>query len=196
MNPTTTTNQIDDDELPSPPAEVVPAASEATFDSEIPAELFGDVPKRGEPIPIGTYEFRLDSFRKFETASGDNKGQPNFAIQWKCQEEPYTGRVVFENVPWVKPEDVKAASNQTDPRCSKAQKTLRNRLPAAKEIMEACSFKPAGKFQFEEFLAGHPACKLQLKLKERQEKTSDGKYKGTGEMGNEVVKHLSLVRPA
>lgn len=201
MNP----NTVEDDEIPSPPAPGEHSGAgeaEASFDSNIDASLFGDVPKKGEAIPVGTYKFRLDSYKKMATASGKNIGQPYFQLQWKCQEEPYTGRVVFENVPWVSAADVKDANDPTSPRRGEAKKTLNNRLPSAKEVMEAADFKPSGKFGFEEFLAGHPEMKLQLKLKEKQSKTgksnADGsaEYKGTGEMGNEVQKHLSLVRPA
>lgn len=202
MNPT-----ITDDEMPSPPpvgtaGHVEGETPEASFTSEIDASLFDDVPKKGDAIPEGTYHFRLESFKKKETASGKNKGQPFFEMQWKCQEEPHVGRVVFENCPWVSKEDISAAIDPTSPLRQEAKARINRRLPNAKEIMEASSFKPTGKFGFEEFLASHPEQKLQLKLKERQSKTDkvdkDGNpvYKGTGEMGNEVQKHLSLMRPA
>lgn len=199
-------SQVDEtDEIPSPPAPDPlaghDAGSEATFDDSFDAGLLGDVPKRGDPIPIGTYHFRLAEFKKMQTASGKNQGQPYFALQWKCQEAPYEGRVVFENVPWVSVADVRDASDPTSPRRSEAKSIINKRMPAAKEIMEAASFKPTGQFGFAEFLASHPEMKLQLKLKERQSKTgtkADGtpEYKGTGEMGNEVQKHIPLARPA
>ena len=192
------------DELPSPPpGEEGAALVSAPIDDSLDASLLTDVPKMGEAIPVGTYAFRLDSFKEGWTTKNyktgedltEGESQPYFALQWKCQQEPYVGRVVFENVPWVRRDTVQDAANAQSPNRAEARKLINNRLPRAKEIMEASGFQPTGTFGFKDFLGSNPELKLQLKLKERQQKGPDGKWKGTGEWGNEVQKHLSLYRP-
>lgn len=193
-----------DDEIPQAPAgsvDEVPFGQEAQFDTSIDASLFDEVPRMGDPVPAGTYHFRLEKYEKRMT----EEGQPYFALQWNGQQEPIVGRKVFENVPWILPEDAKDAADPSSVRRAEARKILNNRLPKAKEIMEAAAFKPTGQFGFEQFLASNPEMKLVVKVKERQSATGrmvEGKggkqvkeYKGTGEMGNDVVKHLSLHRP-
>lgn len=192
-------DELMSDELPSPPQGEVRA-----IEDEIDAAAFTDVPKMGEAIPVGTYHFRLEKFEE-RWKDKDDKGNeipeaernPYFALQWKCQQEPYTGRVVFDNVPWVRQKDVQDAASQDSPRRAEARKLLNNRLPKAKEIMEAAGFLDAGrgKFNFKAFLGTNPEMKLQLKVKERQSKGPDGKYRGNGEWGNEISRHISLHRP-
>lgn len=183
------------EDLPSPPA------TQEAISDEIDAALLTDVPKMGDAIPVGTYAFRLESFKEAWTSEKDGKKlkeeerQPYFALIWKCQQEPHVGRVVFENVPWLRKEDVKDAADQASPRRGEARKIINNRMPRAKEIMEAAGFNPTGNFGFKSFLGSNPELKLQLKLKERQAKGPDGKWKGTGEWGNEVARHISLHRP-
>jgi hypothetical protein len=192
------TDEYTTDDLPSPPLASQP------IDDTLDPTLLTDVPKMGEAIPVGTYAFRLDSFTENWTTKdyktnqelAPEEQQPYYALQWKCQQEPHVGRVVFENVPWVRREDTKAASNPSDPRRADARKILNNRLPRAKEIMEAAGFTPSAGMSFKQFLQTNPEIKLQLKLKERQSKGQDGKWHGTGDWQNEVQKHISLHRPA
>jgi hypothetical protein len=194
------------DELPSPPASegTVGDLQTQPIDDQLDASLLTDVPKMGEPMPIGTYVFRMDSFKEQWTDKDWKTGldlteeqkQPYYALTWKCQQEPHVGRVVFENVPWVKGSDARDANSQTSPRRAEARSILNNRLPRAKELMQAAGFTPSGQFGFKDFLASNPEMKLVLKQKERQAKGPDGKFKGTGEWSNEVTKHLSLHRPA
>jgi hypothetical protein len=196
-------DELINDELPSPPVGTsdVDGAAAAPIDDSLDASLLTDVPKMGEAMPVGTYAFRLDSFKEQWTEKDYKTGepllekQPYFALQWKCQQEPHVGRVVFENVPWITSTDAKAANDPQNPRRAEARQTINKRLPRAKEIMEAAGFQPSGQFGFKQFLGSNPELKLTLKVKERQQKGPDGKFHGTGEWSNEVVKHLSLHRP-
>ncbi len=188
------------DELPSPPeGQAVPE-----IDDVIDASLFGDVPKMGDAIPAGTYAFRLEKYEEgwsstdYKTGRtlSDEEKQPYFSLQWKCQQEPHVGRVVFDIVTWVKTSDVKAANDPQNPRRGEARSILNKRLPKAKAIMEAAGFVPTGQFGFKQFLATNPELKLQLKLKEKQDKQPNGTWKGNGDYTNDVQKYLSLHRPA
>lgn len=183
-----------DDEIPSAPG-TGGAALAVAIDDEIDASAFEGVGKLGEAMPKGTYHFRLDSFS--DQISGE--GEPYFSLTWKCQEEPYTGRTIpFDNVPWVKQADIAAAAAGD----TAAKAKITSRLVRANSLMEAAGFKPTGKFGFKAFLSNNPEVKLTLSLEERKSKSgkTDGKgkpvYVGTGEMGNKVVRYLSLRRPS
>jgi len=176
------------DEIPQAPAE---GADGVQIDAELEASDLQTVHKMGEPIPQGTRHFRL---RQFQAAKADD-GQPYFMLQWSCQEEPYTGRVVFDNVPWVKKEDVYDA-NHPGPRQVEARNILDDRLAKANAIMQAAGYKPSGRFNFVEFLGTSPELKIQYNVSERKAKQPDGTYKGTGEMGNRVQRYFSLHRGA
>lgn len=191
------------DELPSPPPGE--ASVKAAIDDAFDASLLADVPKMGEAIPAGTYDFRLDSFtegwstkewHKDGTYTDLPKGeeQPYYRLTWRCQQEPYTGRVVWENCPWVKSQDVKDA-NSDSPRKAEARRIINNRMPRAKEIMTAAGFTPTGKFGFKDFLKTNPEMKLQLRLKARKAKDANGVYQPTNDWDNEVQKHISKFRP-
>lgn len=193
------------DELPSPPHAGAAAVSEP-IDDTFDAALLTDVPKMGEAIPAGTYVFRLDSFTEEWSKSewfkdgtsrelAPEEREPYYRLLWRCQQEPHTGRVVGENVPWVKASDVKDANNPNSPRKAEARKVINNRMPRAKEIMEAAGFTPTGQFGFKDFLKSNPEMRLQLKLKARRAKAPSGKYEPTGDWDNEVQKHISLHRP-
>ena len=166
-------DEILQDELPSPPS----PAENSTIEDTLDASLLTDVPKLGEAMPAGTYAFRLDSFKEAWTTKNSKTGedlakedqQPYFAVQWKCQQEPHVGRVVFENIPWVRTQDAKDANNFESPRRAEAKKTLNNRLPRAKEIMEAAGFTPSGNFGFKQFLGSNPELKLQDRPPEQVE---------------------------
>jgi hypothetical protein len=196
-------DELMNDELPSPPSGGATGTAMA-IDDQVDASIFDGVPKMGDAMPIGTYAFRLDKFTEEWTVKDYKTGrelapeeqQPYFALQWKCQQEPHVGRIIFENVPWVKSADAKAAMDPQNPRRAEAKTLINNRLPRAKEIMEAASFQPTGNFGFKQFLGSNPELKLQLKIKEAMQKGPDGKLRGTGEWRNEVQKHLSLHRPA
>lgn len=177
-----------EDELPS-----APQGSTAAIDDEIDASAFAGVGKLGDTMPKGTYHFRLDSFEERVNENG-----PNFSLQWKCQEEPYTGRVVFDTITWVTKETLAAAAAGDNV----AKATIGQRLVRANSLMEAAGFRPMGKFGFKSFLSTNPEVKLTIGIQERKSDTgkvdAKGKkvYAGTGEMGNNVVRYLSLQRPS
>lgn len=193
-------DELIEDELPSPPS----GAAAEGFDDSFDASLLADVPKMGDALPVGTYDFRLEKFEEsWKTKEYDKQGnerdlpqsdwQPYYKLQWKCQQEPHTGRMVFENCPWVRPQDVSDANTES-PRKAEARKLINSRMPRAKEIMEAAGFTPTGSFGFKQFLATNPEMKLQLKLKASKIK-KDGKLENSGGFVNEVVKHVSKHRP-
>lgn len=199
-------DELLNDELPSPPPESVGGSAEGEstpIADTIDASLFQDVPKMGEAMPVGTYIFRLDSYTEHWTSEDYKTGrkleesekQPYFSLQWKCQQEPHVGRVVFENVPWVKPEDVRDAANPASPRRAEARKILNDRLPRAKEIMQEAGFTPSGQMKFKDFLGTNPEMKIVVKIREVKRKNQAGQLQGTGEWRNEVGKHISLHRP-
>lgn len=54
-----------------------------------------DVSKWGDPIPKGSYRFRIE---KGEARMSESSGNPVYRLRLKCQEEPYVGRVVIDDV--------------------------------------------------------------------------------------------------
>jgi len=188
----------DEFELPSPPSGEAQA-----IDDTMDASLLTDVPKLGDALPQGTYHCRLDKFTEawtkedFETGRelAEHEKQPQFLIQWRCQQEPHVGRVILENVPWVRPEDAKAANDPQNPRRGEAKSIINRALPRAKQIMEAAGFNPTAQFGFRQFLGSNPEMLIQVNVKEKKQKNSEGKWVGSGEFKNGVVKHLSLHRP-
>lgn len=191
----------DELELPSAPE----ATQEASFNTSIDASIFGDVPGLNEPIPAGTKHFRLDKYTKKEV-----EGQPRFDVQWKCQEEPNVGRVLFDFVPWVNDETLKAAGDPSNVYHQEAKAVIRKRLPRAKEIMAAAGFKPSGSFDFEaDFLSTNPEVKIPVTISERKNKDTRefldngaknpdfGKYTiATGTLQNGIPNtYLSINRP-
>lgn len=180
-----------DDELPNAPGTEAGAA--VVIDDEIDSSAFEGVGKLGDVLPKATYHCRLDSFKEQSNENG-----PNFSLQWKVQEEPNTGRVVFDTIPWVSVDTIKAAA-AGDPA---AKSTMAQRLVRANSLMQAAGFKPSGKFGFKSFLSTNPEVKLTLSIGEKKTDSgkTDGKgkkvYVGTGEQVNNVVKYLSLQAPA
>lgn len=195
--------QVADDELPSAPIGTGDATTEVVVDGSFDAADLASVPKLGEPIPIGTYHFRCESFSEGENDPSADKPdearfgkQPYFIPRWVCQQEPHTGRVFGNDfVSWVNQETFAAARSGD----KTAQKIIQNRLMAAKDIMEKASYKPTGKSDFKTFLATNPELKIQLSVKERKTYVSapgGRKLVPTGEMQNNRVKYLPLNRPA
>lgn len=179
-----------DDELPSAPESGV--ATAIAIDDQIDASAFEGVGKIGDAMPAGTFHFRMKSFTE-----GFNENGPYFSLQWACQEEPHTGRIVFDTVTWVKSEDTAAANDKANPRNAEAKAILNNRLMRAKSIMDAAGFKPTGTFGFREFLNSHPEIKMSIRQKEKMDKDEKGAYtKPTGEQQNVISKYISLSRPS
>lgn len=184
------------DELPQPPIPQADGSTEsavANFDATFDPSILADVPKMNDPIPAGTYEFRLDKFTK----KLDKDNMPRYDVQWKCQQEPHTGRVAFDFVSWISGEDLAAASNTSNPRCQEARDLIRKRLPRVKAIMEAAGYKAVGPTNLDEFFSTQPVVKIQLTVAERKGKDKDGKYTiPSGDMQNNIQNYISLSRPA
>lgn len=186
-----------EDEIPAAPQQVSgpEAGQQATFEDTIDPSMFEGVGKMGDAIPVGTYEFRLLQFGKAlskpDPAKNNPGGEPYYELTWSCTTEPYVGRQVRENCPWVKSEDT-AAAKAGD---SAAKNKIKNRLMRANTIMDACSFKPDGSRNFEAFLSDHPELKLTLGLEEMKTKES-GYKQGSGDFRNVVKKYVSLRRPS
>jgi hypothetical protein len=53
-----------------------------------------DVQKWGEPIPKGSYKFRIEKATEQQSSTGNDIVR----LHLKCQEEPYVGRVVVDDV--------------------------------------------------------------------------------------------------
>lgn len=156
-----------DDELPSAPTGTSGEALEVNFSTSFDASLLGDVPGMNDPIPAGTKHFRLDTWKK----ENDKDSQPRFVFQWKCQEEPNTGRVLRDYVQWVDDATFQAAMDKGNIRYQEARDLIRKRLPRAKEIMSAAGYKPVGAFDFElDFLSQHPEVKIVVTVSDRKNK--------------------------
>lgn len=180
------------DELPAPPEDVTQELS-GTFDES----LLDDVPDLNEPIPKGTWHFRLDQYFVNYNEATDRNGevlwpekQPDLGLLWKCQEEPHTGRSFIDNVRWVTP-DVFEKASQGDPA---ARELIRVRLPGAKALLKGCDFKLAGKDFFKDFLDQHPETRITISVKEKKRREGD-QFVGTGEMKNGIVKYVPLSVP-
>lgn len=193
------------DDIPQAPADGTPAEVAV---GDIEGSMLGDVPKMGDPIPIGTWHFRADGYSKGATAQKDKDGnqrkfddgsdvppQPWFMIQWICQQEPHTGRRFGDMVNWIDP-TVAAKAQAGD---SVARQLIKNRCVAIKAIQDAAGWKPAGKYNLEnDFLSKNPEVKIQLGIRPGKAKNPvTGKYDlDSGEMQNRAIKYVPLGRPA
>lgn len=198
-----------DDEMPQAPqgtAQAAGAVPVKDFGGEIETSVYEKVPEMGEPIPVGTYHFRLDRYStgwnpspKVEDDPYGFGAQPYFMIFFVCQQEPETGRVFVDFCPWVSDEVARmAAGPETDPRTSTAQKLVNDRVWKGKAIAEAANYRPpeGGRFNVKTFFATNPELKIQLGQAEKKEKQKnpDGttKYVGTGKQQNKALAYLPL----
>jgi len=185
----------DADEMPAAPPASQEGAAAVEFSGEVDASVFDDVHAGGEPLPQGTYHFRLEAYdKRFADPDKSGVAQPYYALRWRCQQEPHVGRVYFENVPWVREEDVKIATDQRHPLNRQAKQTLSDRLWKAKDLMDKAGFKPTGRLNFEAFLDTNPEVRIPLTLQEVKEKQPDGSLKGAGRFRNKSNKYLPLAR--
>jgi hypothetical protein len=186
-----------DDELPQAPTGGAAGQMAPVETLDVSEDIYATVPKMGDTIPAGTYHFRLDRWQKAAYEDG-----PVYSLQWRCQEEPHTGRVCFSNCPWPTAADIKTANDPSLPAGAKqeAQKRVNDRLVVAKAIQEAAGCKP-GSMPFEDFLNTNPEMKLTIGVTEKKQRDAklgaDGKpkFSGTGENKNKVQKYISLHRP-
>lgn len=197
--------------LPAPPVE---GATAEASSGEGGADLFEGVSSMGDILPIGVYHFRLEKFEKGgggqtpeeakasgadvkNTHFGDGSpidAQPFYTLQWVCQQEPYTGRIVYDFVGWVSALVVTKAREGDQV----ARKLLKDRLWKAKSVMEGCGYKPPSSFNLEaDFLGTNPECKIQLGIQEKKVKDpSTGQYRSSGEMKNKLIRYLPVNRPS
>jgi|HubBroStandDraft_1064217.scaffolds.fasta_scaffold00148_31 hypothetical protein len=198
-----------DDEFPSPPPQTVhsvsgdiPFNTGADFSGEIPADVWDSIPDKDEAMKLGTYHFRLKGYKKGFTDGND--GKPNYKLAWVCQEEPYTGRFVYDNaVTWACPQDIKDANDAASPRCQEARKTVKDRLFRARKMLSAIGVDlRAFNNNFDTFLNSEPECKIKIRPSERMvwngKMDKDGKkvYEGTGEVTqNEIMTYHPLQAP-
>jgi hypothetical protein len=186
-----------DDEMPAAPmggAAGPQATGPEIIDEGLDEKAYDAVEKYGDAIPQGTYHCRLRSYR----AQMADDGDPYFQLQWTVQEEPHTGRTAFDNCPYPNAQDIRDANLVVpNPNTQEARKKVNSRLAKAKAIMTAAGIRP-GTMPFPKFLETMPELKVTLIVSERRARTGvDGKgqpmFKGTGEMGNKVVKYSPLV---
>lgn len=177
-----------DDEMPQAPGTNGAAADAVSINGEFDMAALDGVPNLGDALPAGVYEVRLRSFSEKKNDNG-----PFFGLQWSVQQEPHAGRLIFENyVPFCTPEQF-AAAVAGDP---VAKAAVADRMPRLKSIMKAADYKPVGKTDIKAFLATNPELKIQINVKEKKQKVeATGKYEGTGEMENGVVKYISKQAP-
>lgn len=189
-----------DDEMPAAPAGAAapaPAAEAKTFSGNVDFESYDKTPEMGEAIPVGTYHFRLDSYRegwnnppKPEDKEFQFGAQPYFMIKWVAQQEPVVGRAFTEFVPWVSDSVVEAAVGGN----SDARAIITDRIWKAKSIASAAGFKPApGQgFNAKTFFATNPEIKISLGLEKKKTKDATGKYVATDQDQNKVNAYLPL----
>lgn len=203
-----------DDELPQAPTHSIPDTEipfgqEAQFSGEIPADVWDSVPDKDEALKMGTYHFRLKGFKKGFTAEQafpeGNPNKPNYKLAWVCQEEPYTGRFIYDNsITWASAQDIADANNASSPHCAEARKTVKDRLFRARKMLAGMGvdLKAFGN-NLDTFLASEPECKIKIKPTERmvdsgKRKPDGGKlYVGTGEMtNNDIISYHPLAAPS
>lgn len=190
-----------DDEMPAAPAGGGAAAALAeaqrTFTGNVDFESYEKTPEMGEAIPVGTYHFRLDSYREGwnnEPKPGEKEfafgAQPYFMVKWVAQQEPIVGRAFTEFVPWVSDSVVEAAVAGN----SDARGIITDRIWKAKSIASAAGFKPApgSGFNAKTFFATNPEIKISLGLEKRKTKDATGKYVATDQDQNKVNAYLPL----
>lgn len=152
---------LDDDIPMAPGAMTAPEQTESSPDAvdfevpDIPEDLMAAVPEGPETMKRGVYHFRLNNYEKKIKAEN---GQPNFNLEWVCQEEPYTGRRAWDpGVPGVLKQDVLDAMDAGSPCNEEARKLLKDRLWKQKAIMKAAGYRGTN---FEEFLKTSPELKI------------------------------------
>jgi hypothetical protein len=201
MSDTATPQQmIEDDEMPlAPPTEGstdTPPEGGLEFSSKMNFDLIKDAQSLGEPLPVGTYHFKLDKYEKRGKPNDDGQGpDPYYALSWKCQDPRFSGRMYWENVTWVRDVDFQAAMAGDAAARSKCLKRLVN----MKDLQAACGFKGVGDYDVEkDFLDTMPEVKIQLKLVEKKDKDPrTGAWTvSTGQMKNDRVKYYPVMRQA
>lgn len=187
-----------DDEMPlAPPTEGdTNVSTEVEISGEMDADIVATSTSMGEPIPAGTYHFKLKKYEQRGKPNDDGQGpDPNFSIQWECQDPRFANRLVFDIVTWVRPVDLQRR-RMGDP---DAIVKCKNRLGRMKDIQKAAGFAPQGTYDVKkDFLDKSPELKLQINVKEKKDKNpTTGKYDmPTGEMQNTIAKYLPLMRQA
>lgn len=189
---------VADDEMPLAPAVANgddTVANEMNISGEMDADIVATGVEGGDPLPPGTYHFKLVSYEKVGKPNDDGQGaDPYFAITYECQDPRFPKRKTFDNVTWVRPFDL-AGARAGDPA---AQEKCKKRLGKIKALQTACGFKPSGKYDvMADFLDKQPEVKIQLSVKERMQKDANNKYTvKTGIMDNNVVKYFPVMRTA
>jgi hypothetical protein len=178
-----------DDEMPvAPPTEgsTEGAPQEVEIDGAMTAEIVKEAVDMGEPIPVGTYHFKLESYRTGGKANDDGQGvDPYFNCQFTCLDPKYTNRKVFSIITWVRKVDFQARLK------------CRNRLGNIKQLQEAAGFNPQGEYNVKsDFLDKSPEVKIQLGVRERKSLNPVTKKYDlpTGIQENFVVKFVPLLR--
>ena len=199
----TTPNTQLDDEMPQAPLAVAASVGspEVAFSGDLSTDSYSKVPEMGEPLPVGTYHFRLDHYTVgwSDTPTADKDpfafgAQPYMMLFWACQQEPCVGRSFVDFAPWVNDKTAAAANQTANPAtASEAQKIVNDRIWKLKAIATAAGYKPpqGGGFNAKSFLATNPEIKIALRQKERKEKVGD-KYVGTGKQGNVANEYLPM----
>lgn len=190
----------DEMELPAPPPPSVSGTGDTAGGSfecaEIDSDLYDSLPTEDEVLAKGVSEIRIEEFAKKLTADG----QPYFNIKITIQSEPNIGRVIYDMISWVLPQDIRDANDTSSPRNVEARSILKKRMWKAKAMMAAAGWKAQGKVNFETFLASNPQMKAEHGVEERRSKTDkiDPKtnkpiYEKNGKWQATIKKYLPLV---
>ena len=134
---------------------------------ELDPSLLAGVPKPNETIPKGTRAvFNLRSWKKGESepwkATTKNPAgrpelekygkQPYYNVEFVCQQEPHTGRRIYEFIHFVN-DTTQAAAIAGD---AVAAKVVKDRLIALADLLRGTGYQPTAKFSIENFFNTKP----------------------------------------
>lgn len=192
-------NTFEDDEMPPAPPEEGSSdapSNEIEIGGSIDASMVETADDLNQPIPQGTYPFRLKSYTCGGKINDDGLGaDPYFNVQWECLDPRFARRIVFDFITFVRDIDIQRA-NAGDP---DARAKIKGRLARLKEVQKAAGYKPHGNYNVRtDFLDKQPELKLQLRIGEKKDKNPlTGKYDvPTGDKQNNIQKYLPMVRQA
>lgn len=173
------------DEAPIPPPSDadVPWGNEAEVEKPTvdPSEaLWNEVPKEGDVIPKGTRHFKVEGY----TLKSDIFGL-RIKLLWRCQEEPYVGRLFPDTVQYVDDATMKAANNGD----RTARAIVMDRLQKAKTIMGAAGVTRGS---FIAFLDSQPELKITLEVGPNRVQDGKGNWVNGDGLQNRAVKYLNL----
>lgn len=150
----------------------------AIVDGEIDAGLFDGVQTLGDLIPKNSkLKFELRSFKEGTSKPWlGEKGdptleylgeQPYFNCTFVCQQEPFTGKRVYDFIHFINKKTQAAAANGDATAISVKNK----RLVRLKALLKGASYSPTGVFDIRKFLEAKPAVGIEVGEGKKQDGT-------------------------